>query len=132
MNVLLSIKPKYAEAIMRGEKKYEFRKSGLKHLGGSKAYIYMSSPVRMIVASFRMERIFEDRPSILWKKYRRYAGIERQAFFDYFANAERGLAIQISKLNVLDKPLRPSEFIRNFVPPQSFMYVKDSLADLLA
>jgi len=50
MNVLLSVKPKYAEEIISGRKKYEFRKSIFKREDIKKMYIYSSSPVKKIIA----------------------------------------------------------------------------------
>jgi len=46
MNVLLSIKPKYASQIIEGNKRYEFRKSVFKNRDLDMVYIYSSSPVK--------------------------------------------------------------------------------------
>ncbi len=51
MNVIFSIKPKYVERILSGEKKYEFRKRIWKKQV-DRVFIYASSPVKKIVASF--------------------------------------------------------------------------------
>ena len=40
MNVLLSIKPKYANQILNGNKRYEFRKSVFKNRNLDVVYIY--------------------------------------------------------------------------------------------
>ena len=55
MNVLLSVKPKYAEKIVEGKKKYEFRRAIFQKQNIEKVYIYSSSPVSKIVAAFRSE-----------------------------------------------------------------------------
>ncbi len=62
MNVLLSVKPKYAEKIVEGTKKYEFRRSIFKRNDIEKVYIYSSSPVSKIIASFQIEKILKDSP----------------------------------------------------------------------
>lgn len=49
MNVLLSIKPKYIEEIRKGNKKYEFRKTRFRQRHINEAYIYSTSPVKMIL-----------------------------------------------------------------------------------
>ncbi len=46
MDVLLSVKPKYANEIIAGRKKYEVRKSIFKRENIEKMYIYSSSPVK--------------------------------------------------------------------------------------
>jgi len=54
MKVLLSIKPKYAEMILSGEKKYEFRRAIFKKPGISKVVIYASSPVSKVIGEFEI------------------------------------------------------------------------------
>jgi len=46
MNVILSIKPKYARLILSGAKRYEFRKSIFNNKHVVEAYIYATSPVK--------------------------------------------------------------------------------------
>jgi len=46
MNVLLSIKPKYVEKIVNGEKQYEFRKRIFRNKNVRKAFIYSTSPTK--------------------------------------------------------------------------------------
>ncbi len=49
MDVLLSIKPKFAEAIIDGRKRYEFRKSKFAKKDINRVYIYSIYPVKKIV-----------------------------------------------------------------------------------
>ena len=128
MNVLLSIKPKYVEAIKKGTKKYEFRKSiwAEKNRGKvEKVFIYASSPVKKIVARFRPESLHEDHPKKLWKNCKEFSGIDETAFFRYFREKERGFALKISDLKVYDEPIDPHRVLPDFHAPQSFCYVED-------
>jgi predicted transcriptional regulator len=52
MNVLLSLKPKYAEAILDGRKKYEFRRTIFKRKDISKIFIYSNNGVGQITGYF--------------------------------------------------------------------------------
>lgn len=122
MNVLLSIKPKYVEEIKKGTKKYEFRKSIFKNYVNL-IFIYSSSPEKKIVARFSTTTIIEDHPRNLWKKCKKFSGIEEKEFFNYFAEKEKGFAIKIDNLRIFKKPLEPKELIPNFMPPQSFYYL---------
>lgn len=56
MNVLLSIKPKWAEKIYNGEKTIEFRKSIPKNFDTSKdvVFIYETAPVKMVTGYIRI------------------------------------------------------------------------------
>lgn len=125
MNVLLSIKPKYAEGILGRKKRYEFRKSIFKakeQIGT--VYIYSTSPVKKIVGSFTIGAITEEHPKVLWQRFKEHAGIEEKDFFRYFGDAKKGFAIEIGSLDVFKEPADPKTLIPYFVPPQSFCYLE--------
>jgi len=122
MNVLLSIKPMYANAILSGEKEYEFRKVIFKNRNIEKVYIYSSSPVKKIVGVFIVGDIIEDHPKRIWKKCKNKSGIQKEDFFNYFNGCEKGYAIKISDLRIFRVPIDPRTFCPDFVPPQSFCY----------
>jgi len=95
MNVLLSIKPKYANQIINGNKKYEFRKSLFKNRDLDMVYIYSSSPVKRIVGAFSIKKIIEKHPEQLWSECKDFSGIDEDDFFCYFRGKEKGFAIVI-------------------------------------
>lgn len=123
MNVLLSIKPKYVEKIVNGEKRYEFRKRIFRNKNVIKAFIYSTSPTKKIVGEFDIGNIIEDSPIRLWTELQEVSGINEKEFFDYFKDINKGFAIGIEKLNIFDEPIEPNELISDFSPPQSFCYV---------
>lgn len=130
MNVLLSVKPKYAKEILNGNKKYEFRKVIFRHRNNlDKVYIYSSSPVKRIVGAFAIESIIDDNPEKLWNKCKEFAGITKEEFFNYFKEKNKGFAIKIGVVEVFD-PINPKEFIPDFIPPQSFCYLHENLENL--
>ncbi|MDP3104625.1 MAG: ASCH domain-containing protein [Candidatus Methanoperedens sp.] len=123
MNVLLSVKPKYAEKIIEGKKKYEFRRAIFKKQNIEKVYIYSSSPVSKIVAAFEIEKILKDSPEKIWTLCQKYAGISKKDFFDYFKNSEMAFAIEIGYVDSFKEHIDPFKIIENFKPPQSFYYL---------
>jgi len=123
MNVLLSVKPKYAEKIVEGKKKYEFRRAIFKKQNIEKVYIYSSSPVSKIVAVFEIEKILKDSPEKIWTLCQKYAGISKRDFFDYFKNSETAFAIEIGYVDSFKEHIDPFKIIENFKPPQSFYYL---------
>ncbi|MDP3103480.1 MAG: ASCH domain-containing protein [Candidatus Methanoperedens sp.] len=123
MNVLLSVKPKYAEKIVEGKKKYEFRRAIFKKQNIEKVYIYSTSPVSKIIATFEIEKILKDSPEKIWKLCQKYAGISKKDFFDYFKNSEMAFAIEIGYVNSFQEPIDPYLIIEDFTPPQSFYYL---------
>ena len=122
MDVLLSIRPKYVEAIINGNKRYEFRKVIFKN-NVATVYIYSTSPKKRIVGNFQVGDIIEDHPSNLWERFKDQSGIEHSEFFRYFNGRDRGFAIEIEKLNRFERPIDPKELFPGFVPPQSFRYI---------
>ena len=127
MDVLLSIKPKYANKIIQGEKKFEFRKTKLDKQKIGHIYIYSSSPVKKIIAKIAIEEIIEDSPDGLWKRCKKYSGITKEEFFDYYADKEIAFAISIKNVETLDEPIDPYIKFENFTPPQSYCYLKDGV-----
>lgn len=123
MNILLSIKPKYAESILSGKKRYEFRKVIFKRNYIDIAYMYCSAPVKKIIGAFRVGAVIEDRPERLWEQLNEFSGLEEMEFFDYFRNAKKGYAIEIKRMVKFEEPLDPAKLLPGFIPPQSFYYV---------
>ena len=122
MNVLLSIKPEFADKILAGTKRYEFRRS----VPSSweipiRVFIYTSHPRKRIVAYPTATEILRESPSILWDKCQDSAGIGRQRFLTYFQGKTRGNALVIDDIRLLPHPADPRELIKSeFVGPQSF------------
>jgi len=125
MNVLLSIKPKYVNEIVNGNKRYEFRKSVFRKRNNvDRAYIYAASPVKRIVGAFTIKTIMEEHPNELWKKCKKFSGISAVEFFDYFRDQDKGYATRIRALELFD-PIDPRDTTPNFSPPQSFCYADE-------
>ena len=128
MNVLLSIKPRYANEILAGRKKYEFRKSRPRLAKrNQKAYVYATAPMSRIVAAFTINDIVQDSPSRLWNDFGDNAGIDKKSFFEYYGKRKVGVAIEITDLEVFETPLNPKRLIKGFTAPQSFTYLRRTL-----
>lgn len=121
--VLISIKPKFVEAMMRNEKHYEFRKSMFTDKNVNRVYIYTTAPVKMITASFRIGKIEKAPPEVLWKRFGHVAGISEEEFFGYYRNTAVGYAIKIEDLQNLNEPIDPYAAYPSFTPPQSYQYI---------
>lgn len=122
MDVLLSVEPKYANAILSGTKKYEFRRTIFKRNDINRVYIYSNSTVKKIVGSFGIDRIIEDTPQEIWKMCRKYGGISEEDFFRYYKGSKKAYAIKIKNLHRFHEPKDPYFLFDGFTPPQSFYY----------
>jgi predicted transcriptional regulator len=118
---LISIHPQYAEAILDGTKQVEFRKVAFKRQI-THALLYATCPIQLIVGFVEVVGIDERSPDALWRRYRRVAGIERAAFFNYYKGKSVGFAVRISRPQRLLRPVGLHALLRDATPPQSFLY----------
>ncbi len=122
MKVLLSIKPKYAEMILSGDKKYEFRRAIFKKPNIKKVVIYASSPVSKIIGEFEIDDILSFDIEELWLRTMKYAGIEKDFYQSYFSGKDIGHAIKVKKIKRYKEHKDLKEFNVKRAP-QSFAYV---------
>lgn len=122
MKVLLSIKPKFAEMIFEGTKKFEFRKAIFKNSEIKTVVVYASSPVQKVIGEFEIDSIINDQVDSLWQQTKKHAGIDEDYFNEYFFQREKGYAIKIKKTIKYENPLCLRKDF-NLTPPQSFLYI---------
>lgn len=125
MTVLLSIKPEFAEKLLSGEKRFEFRRVIPKR-DVERVVVYASSPVCRIVGEFTVLRVVSASPRTLWRETRSHAGITRRYFNAYFKGRTEAHAFEVETVLRYDDPIDPRRINRDFRPPQSFVYL-DSL-----
>lgn len=119
MNAILSIKPEYVSEIIAGRKRFEFRKAVFAK-PVEKVYIYASSPISKVVGEFQPVDILSDKPDVIWRKTRGYAGISEHLYKEYYAGRTVAYAIVIQNLIIYDIPkLLP------FHAPQSYRYIEE-------
>lgn len=124
--VLLSLWPCYADAILRKEKRVEFRKVSFRR-PVSHAVMYSTHPVKHIVGFFEIARVEESSPRQLWRKYKGVAGVSKSEFDSYYEGIEQGVALVVRNVRMLRKPL-PLRYIgKNITPPQSFRYFDEKI-----
>ena len=122
-SVLLSIKPKFANAILEGTKTFELRRAVFRRSSVRKVIIYASSPVSRVVGEFLIDSILELEPKKLWQVTAKGAGVDRHFFDDYFRGRKTGFALKVHRPRRYPKPLGLSEHFRLLRPPQSFCYL---------
>jgi predicted transcriptional regulator len=123
MEVILSIKPEYANKIFNGSKKFEFRRSIFKNKEVTKIIVYASSPVSKIIGEFEIEKILHEDLKSLWNLTKDFSGISEKYYYDYFIGKENGYAIEVKKVKLYKEVLCIKETF-GINPPQSFAYVK--------
>lgn len=128
---LLAIKPRFAEAIISGRKKVEFRKT---RFSQPPRYIvlYASTPVQQIVAYFEVAYIKELTPNGLWREFRKVGAIDYPEFSKYYGTRPTGYAIVVGAVWKLIKPADLRKICPTSSVPQSFCYLQlDAISRLM-
>jgi predicted transcriptional regulator len=128
---LLSIHPAYAEAILDGRKRVEFRRTRLAR-DVSIVVVYATQPLGEVIGWFEVDRIVEGTPNSLWRHYSSCAGIDRASYLAYFEKATRAFGITVRKAVRLEQPMKLSELEPNLRPPQSYQYLPSRTVTALA
>jgi predicted transcriptional regulator len=123
MNVLLSIKPEFANKIFSGIKKFEFRRSIFKRTDIEKIIVYASAPISMVIGEFQIDNILHEELPALWNLTKKYAGITEDYFYKYFSDKNVGYAIKIKSSKKYETPYSIKTKY-GITPPQSFMYIE--------
>lgn len=126
MNVLLSVKPKYIERIIKGEKRYEFRGSMFKQ-DVDEVWVYATSPTKKVIGTFAIGGVIADTPKNLWENLNGSSGMSQEEFFHFFNGKDMVFALEIESVKLLRVPLDPEMIFPNFTPPRSFYYFDSSL-----
>lgn len=127
MKVLLSIKPEYAEKILQGKKKYEFRKAIFKNPNVKTVVIYATMPVGKVVGEFDFDEVLSDSPSAIWSETRNFSGISKSFFNSYFSGRKTAHAIKVREVRRYENPFPLKKLIPNGSAPQSYRYLDDSV-----
>ena len=125
--ILLSIKPEYANKIIAGTKKYEFRK----HLAQGdiqKIIIYSTAPEKKIIGEVEVVGTLSMKKTPLWEKTKSNAGISGEKYREYFAACGIANAYVLGKTKKYDTPLYLTD-VGVTQAPQSFVYIDETTLD---
>ena len=117
-DVLMSIRPVYAEAIFDGTKTVGLRRRRPSFSGGTRVLVYSSSPHQKLQGTFEVGGILADKPHVLWEKVGERAGVDREAFDAYFAGCSTAYAIEV------ENPRRIEPMQLSIQPPQSYLFLR--------
>jgi len=120
--VILAIRPKFAEAILSGKKKCEFRKAAFPK-DVDLVIIYCSKNVGKIIGWFRVKRCRTGKPEDLWRLHELDGGVSKNEFDEYYSDSNSAVCLEIRCAHRLDPPIDPFEDFKSFTIPQSFRYL---------
>lgn len=120
-NIILPIKPVFADAILSREKKYEYRKQLCKK-EINKIYIYATAPVKMIIGEAEVVSKLSMDKEKLWQETQMYAGITKKFYDQYFEFQDCARAYRIGGVKRYGVPVTLKNIGIEYAP-QSFIYV---------
>lgn len=127
--LLLSLKPRYADAILSGTKRYELRRVRPRLDPDDLVLLYVTSPRSRIEGVFEVAGVLAAPPPTLWGMVADGAGIERRTFDSYFEGRNMAYAIEVKRVWSLLKPV-PLTDLRSeaIAPPQGYHYLSPEQA----
>ncbi|MCY4069445.1 MAG: hypothetical protein OXE79_10145 [Acidimicrobiaceae bacterium] len=124
--VVLSLKPRFAEAILAGVKTVELRRTVPRIEVPTRALLYATTPLRALLGTCVISRVQTAGLAALWSEYGSRADLSHQEFRQYFEGVAAGTALELAQPQALSQPI-PLRDLRTrqdgFRPPQSYSYV---------
>ena len=127
--LLLSIRPRYAQAILSGTKSAEIRRQRPTVHPGTPVIIYATKPVGALVGTARIANIAEGTPADIWEQHQNCTGVSKAEYDTYLSGAETAYLLFLCQVQRLE-PLLTLEQIRSaatFQPPQSYRYLSQHM-----
>jgi predicted transcriptional regulator len=123
--LLLSLRPRFAHAILDGTKTVELRRTRVSAPPGTLLVLYASSPVMAVVGVATLADRDAASPAIIWRRYSDRLGLSQAEFAAYFTGAEYATALSIAAPRALPEPLTLTwlRTYASFQPPQSYRYI---------
>ena len=123
MKLMLSIKPKFVQAIFEGTKKYEFRtREPQKKV--EEIIIYETAPTSKVVGSFKVKAVHVGMPQEISKLTRGFTGLTGKEYWEYYRSKDKAVAFEIGELVRFDKPKSLSDYGVK-AAPQSYVYLRE-------
>ena len=92
--IILSVKPRYGEAILDGRKRIEVRRRFSSDLIGRRVAFYASSPVRGLIGEARIASVDRLPAELLWHRSGGELGCTREEYLRYVGSAHEVNAIR--------------------------------------
>lgn len=120
--MLLSINPEHVENILKGTKKYEYRKRRCRR-AIDKIVIYATYPVMSVVGEVTVEDVIEGSPDAIWSLTSQRSGISKHFYDQYYKGHDKAIAYKLGGIEKFQTPKALSDYGIHSAP-QSFLYIK--------
>jgi predicted transcriptional regulator len=127
-DLLVSMKPKYAERILTGSKLVEIRKKFSNRWVGCKAILYSSSPQKALVGEATVRSVTSGTPADIWSRFQATSGCTFDEFSAYVGSAKQVSAIELDEVFPYKEPISLAQISHllgeDLRPPQSYCDLK--------
>ncbi|HMO49809.1 MAG TPA: ASCH domain-containing protein [Kiritimatiellia bacterium] len=123
--LLISIRPKFVDAIFAGTKTVELRRVKPRLQRGDLVVVYASGKTKGIVGAFEVAGVTIASPGGIWRRHNGESGLCKAEYDRYFEGTNVGYAIQIGNTWKLPSPILLGTLRKRrsgFRPPQSYHY----------
>ena len=126
--VLLSVRPRFADALLNGTKTVEMRRRPMRLHAGALCLLYASSPIRALTGALSVASVDHGTPDDLWRRHGPRTALTRDEYDDYLHGRSTACALLVAAVVTFDTPVALAELRRRstaFVIPQSYRFVDD-------
>lgn len=99
-DVLISIRPSFADAIFKGSKTVEVRRKIPSIRPGSRLWIYVTKPVGEVQGVARVAEIVEGDPDAVWRACGPRTGLTRADFYLYLEGSTKAYGLVLQDVQV--------------------------------
>jgi predicted transcriptional regulator len=124
--LFISLRPRFAELLLLGEKTVELRRVRPAVQPGTRVMLYASSPTCALLGVGVVEDVQVAGHDRIWGEHGPRTGISRSEYDAYFDGTATAVAITLGEVRRLERPISLAELRRGrewFRPPQSFRYL---------
>jgi predicted transcriptional regulator len=126
--VLLSVRPRFADALLDGTKTIEVRRRPMRLHTGALCLLYASSPTRALTGALIVAGVDHAAPAELWRRHGPRMALTRDEYDHYLDGRSTACALVVTAPITFRAPVPLAELRRRlaaFVPPQSYRFVRD-------
>jgi predicted transcriptional regulator len=123
--LLLSVKPRFARAMLEGRKTIEVRRKFPEVPAGTVIVLYSSSPERAVLGTVRLKQITRVDPGRVWGMYADEIALDHAALVDYLDGALETALLEVEAPETWTRPVTLSTLreLLGVEPPQSYRYL---------
>lgn len=127
-NLLMSVKPKYAESLLAGSKLVEIRRRFSSKWVGGRTVLYASRPLCALVGEATIKSVVSGTPLDVWSMFESQIGCSWEEFSAYVSSAVNVSAIDLADVMPYREPVPLSQLSHllneDLRPPQSYCDLK--------